>query len=446
MAKIKKLTPVLLLVFYALAALYMFRERLSVQGTYNVLLEQARAYAQDGILVEAMDSYESALAIRPSVELELEAGQLLLDSGEYHDARNWYEDELLAKYPESPETYAYGIEVCTGMDAYDEAFECYDKYCRRKLSDDRVESLMNQIWYSFDVLNTYEQVSAFSNLSHTAAVREDDLWGYVDTTGHRVLEYQFREAGVFSDTAAVIGEDGEARYIDVEGNTRYNARQIERVNPEFGAVEAFRPIYSGLILASNGAGWSYFHVDDFHQAFDGLYEDAYPIVNGTGAVQNASGKWALISEDGSTTEFQYDEVAADAKGIINRTGAVLVRFGGQYHLVDGSGQPMTEQTYSSVCPFYDSTYAAVERDGQWVFVDAEGRETAFDAYDEARSFSGGLAAVRRGTQWGYINQQGELVIPCQFDDAGPFSDDGAAFVHHIGKGWDLIKLYKSVSE
>lgn len=443
MAKLKRLTPFLLLFFYVTAALYLFRERAGTQAAYNALVKQARSYARDGILVDAMKTYRSALEIRPSLELELEAGQAFLDSGEYYDARNWYEDELLIKYPDKPETYAFGIEACIKLDDYDEAFQCYNKFCRRKLSDERVKSLMNQIRYSFEVLNTYEEVSVFSNLSHTAAVRQDGLWGYVDTTGHRTLDYQYAMAGPFSETAPVVDEDGTARYIDTEGNTKHNGKQIERTDPNFGTVEEFQSICSNLILAFNGSEWAYFQADSFQRAFGESFPNALPIVDGTGAVQNTMGKWALIHEDGSTTDFQYDEVAADSKGIINRTGNVFVKIGGEYHLVDTDGKPVNVQSYDNVCAYYDSTYAAVQRGGKWVFVDAEGKELPMEGFDEARSFSNGLAAVRRGTQWGYINLEGELVIPCQFDEAGPFSNDGSAFVLHQGHGWDLIRLYQS---
>ena len=43
-------------------------------------------------------------------------------------------------------------------------------------------------------------------------------------------------------------------------------------------------------------------------------------------------------------------------------------------------------------------------------------------FDEADSFSEGLAAVRVGAKYGYIDKQGKIVIKPQLDCAGPFSE------------------------
>ena len=45
-------------------------------------------------------------------------------------------------------------------------------------------------------------------------------------------------------------------------------------------------------------------------------------------------------------------------------------------------------------------------------------------YDEAKSFSNGLAAVRKGDQWGFINKENKLVIDYQFTDTGYMDSNG----------------------
>ncbi len=47
-------------------------------------------------------------------------------------------------------------------------------------------------------------------------------------------------------------------------------------------------------------------------------------------------------------------------------------------------------------------------------------------YDEAKSFSEGLAAVKKEDKWGYIDNQGSLVWPYKFDLAMPFEEGLAA--------------------
>ena len=61
-------------------------------------------------------------------------------------------------------------------------------------------------------------------------------------------------------------------------------------------------------------------------------------------------------------------------------------------------------------------------------------------FQEARSFSGGLAAVYDGKQWGFINEKGTLAIDYQFQDAGYFSAKGACPVSTVDGEYHMIIL------
>ena len=53
-------------------------------------------------------------------------------------------------------------------------------------------------------------------------------------------------------------------------------------------------------------------------------------------------------------------------------------------------------------------------------------------YEDADSFSQGLAAVKKDGKWGYIDMEGSTVIPFQFDYAFSFSK-GLAVVGTLGE-------------
>ena len=57
-------------------------------------------------------------------------------------------------------------------------------------------------------------------------------------------------------------------------------------------------------------------------------------------------------------------------------------------------------------------------------------------YDDARSFSEGLARVEQNGKYGFINIKGEVVVPCIYDRVGSFSE-GFAKVRKDGK-WSII--------
>lgn len=87
--------------------------------------------------------------------------------------------------------------------------------------------------------------------------------------------------------------------------------------------------------------------------------------------------------------------------------------------------------------------AAVMADGErgrkWGYIDPTGQEVIAPKYDNALSFSEGLAAVSTsieggGSKYGFIDQNGNEVIPCQYDKASSFSE-GRARVEENGEGF-----------
>jgi hypothetical protein len=71
-------------------------------------------------------------------------------------------------------------------------------------------------------------------------------------------------------------------------------------------------------------------------------------------------------------------------------------------------------------------------------VDTQGRVAIPPKFDEARSFSDGLAQARLDDKWGYIDRSGDWIIKRKFDSEGPFVD-GLAYIEPVdGKGWGYI--------
>lgn len=57
-------------------------------------------------------------------------------------------------------------------------------------------------------------------------------------------------------------------------------------------------------------------------------------------------------------------------------------------------------------------------------------------FDDAKSFSEGLACVKKGGKWGFIDRTGEIAIPCAYSDVSPFKGGNAiadAIVDEDGK-------------
>ena len=79
-----------------------------------------------------------------------------------------------------------------------------------------------------------------------------------------------------------------------------------------------------------------------------------------------------------------------------------------------------------------ATLKPVELNGKWGFVDKDGREVIPPKYDDAESFSEGLARVELNKKYGFVDKDGSEVIPLKYDYAETFSE-GLAGVKLNGK-------------
>ena len=85
----------------------------------------------------------------------------------------------------------------------------------------------------------------------------------------------------------------------------------------------------------------------------------------------------------------------------------------------------------------DASAFPVLVDGQWGFIDTEGRLVAPPRFDFADEMVGDLAAVRQGALWGYARPDGSVAVEPQYVAAGRFEGDLAP-VRTATDGWFYI--------
>lgn len=90
-----------------------------------------------------------------------------------------------------------------------------------------------------------------------------------------------------------------------------------------------------------------------------------------------------------------------------RNGVAFAQIQEKYVMLNGDGKTVTTQKYQDAKCFLDDTYAAVEINGLWGFVDNQGKVVIEPVYEDALSFSNGFAAVKKDGLWGYINLEGK---------------------------------------
>ena len=152
-------------------------------------------------------------------------------------------------------------------------------------------------------------------------------------------------------------------------------------------------------------------------------------------------RWTLVnSKFEQIGDKEYANIIIDDNGYAIRKGLLFANYEGKgYQLTNTDGETVSEEYYEDARLMIDGTYAAVQKDGKWGFIDAEGKVVIEPQYDDARSFSNGYAAVQKDGKWGFINSDNEMVIEPEFEDARGFNSLMRSFVKKEEK-WCLICL------
>lgn len=430
----KNAVPLLLVMLMALS-IYSLVDTVKTQKTkYLQYLEEAREYAGFELVEDAVASYHKALEIDKDLEVSLEVGALYVKSELDDDAVSWGED-MVDTFEQKPEAYEFLLQQYYRIGDYEACFSLNDKAIKRETVNDGFGKLIQSMQYAYNIeFSTYKDVSIFSG--EHCAVYKNDRWGYVNLTGTMVIENRFLEGGEFvGNLAAVQDEDGDRYYITTNGNKKLAVKNLSK-------CEYLGPIIDDTLVAYDGKSYGYYDAD-FVKKIDKTYTYASSMNNGIAAIQNEDGIWSFINSTGDViTSKNYNAIAMDERKVVFHNERAFAQRDGIYYMLDINGKELPKVQFEDAKTFLpDSLYAAVKAGGKWGFVDKDGKMKITPQYDDARSFSNGIAAVKVNGLWGFIDTSGKMVIETQFDDARDCNSKGCLFVKTLDE-WRLLKLYK----
>ncbi len=241
-------------------------------------------------------------------------------------------------------------------------------------------------------------------------VLDDNLYGYINTSGEYIIKPQYPLARTFSDGVACINEGG---------------------NRDNGFVQ-------GVL------GGKYYFIDVTNKKqFDGFFSTSpmsffnkVAIVindNETKELLNAEGK---IVASGFTVlgECENELIPAVIEkekkvGYVNTKGQWQIELPYKYFIspfseqlasftdsdtklngfFDTNGEIVIPAKFESTGNFSDGL-ARVKTGTSYFFIDSKGNKPFDQKFENAGNFSNGLCAVQKNGNWGFINKKGELAI------------------------------------
>ena len=403
-------------------------------NAYMAELNVARQKVQDGLYAVALDHYALAMAQRDSVELRAEIAEVYRD----HAPGSSYEafcEDILRAFPMEIAGYEHLAAYYRDTQAYDACFDTMETAAKRGLKSENLDAIAAELAYAYDLHRCAAvEVKAYS-VGYCEVQFESGVWGYLDSRGNALMSKYYKQTGPFttSGLSPVLLSSGKFALIDTTG------KQIS-LSPEGLAIEECGALLSGKMAVKYDGKYHYCD-SNFAELF-GEYDYAGGFYGGAAAVMNGD-KWAIIDETGKNiTDFVYEDVKMDDKGIAFRNDRALVKSNGAYILIDSKGNRVGNESWEDADAFNGDMIAAVKRNGKWGYVDSNGAVVVDFTYEDAKSFASGMGAVSMDGKWGYISSADfQMKIEPAFAEARDFSTNGTAFVKQ-GEQWLLLRIYR----
>jgi hypothetical protein len=238
---------------------------------------------------------------------------------------------------------------------------------------------------------TCYETANLSDESGLYPIRQNNKVGFINRSGHIVIEPQFDEACGFSEGLSLAAANGKWGYIDRTGEFV--------IQPQYDYAEHF---LGGIAFVEKDERFTY--IDASGQL----------VAEVAGQVSYADGSRSATWKVPST--------------FVDRRSGVEIR--NPQREVERE-RDFVPDPQVEIDQFEDYTYAsegfmAVQVNGKWGYIDQTGEFIIRPQFSNFRPFSEGLVAVQVGDKWGYMNQMGEFVIPPQFANVKDFSEGLAA--------------------
>ena len=405
----------------------------STKENKKKFVSSADEYMQKKLYQKAIMDYEETLKIEESKEVRnklLEAYRLSFEDGTSSRKEYVAALETACKlYENDPYYWETILEFLVEQNMYDDA-NVYRKQCLRTEADsEKLRELNIEIKYHFKHnKRTYDAIYRTPQGYYT--VCKDDKWGVIAPDGEVYVELYYQYIGPWNQkNVGVYKNEKGTRLIDSE-------KVVQAIYGVDG--EKTGPSDESTIPVFSEDGWKFIDYDG--KKVLGSYEDASGFYDGIAAVKS-SGEWSLIAKDGKAIlENKFEDIKMYGNGDYTFENVMIAKQEGSYSIYNRKGKKQSEFTADDMDIYLGSMIAYKAPDGKWGFIDKEGTQVIEPSYDEAKSFSNGLAAVKKGDKWGFINTSGTLVIDYQFDLADYFTEDGICFVSELIGQYTTIEL------
>lgn len=406
---------------------------------YLTDIAQADEWMDRGLYQRAINKYKEAIEYQDTIEnwnklcnaYELRMEE---DTGIYSDYLQSIEDAIHA-HPSEEQYYLKAVRLLIENEDYEEAYKWLRKAEKNHVKSEEIDELMLQVKYSHDI--EVESYIAFTGEANGAyAVSRGHKWRTITSTGETIFDKEYLYQ-------SQPGENGVTVITTEEGSWLVDGEEMILGIFEEPVTEA--GVYGeGVIPIQRGDVYDYY--DSFADRQFGGFEQAGTFYNGMAAVSK-NGKWYVIDASGEKISEEFVDIKFDKGGRFNSQDIILAaKKAGEYCMYDTEWNVIGDFRCEAIDICTKDGVIAFQKGNKWGFADAEGNVVIEPQYEEAKSFSNGLAAVKENGCWGFVNRDNILVIKNEFLNADYFNEAGRCMVSTLEKSIDEEGIEDSTEE
>ena len=213
----------------------------------------------------------------------------------------------------------------------------------------------------------------------------------------------------------------QPRYLNGSGKARYviyNERGDALPPPFYDEITFFNSPNSTLIPVRRGNLWGYIDSDG-NPVVPPRYDKAGVFYDGMARVMK-DGLIGYVDAEGReviTPQFREAQPFVNGYAEIKQQGTVWEY---RYAYINRHGEIVSDPLYDPARYYQNIELAVVRQNGQFGYIDENGKIKIPLQYDEAYAFVGEQARVKKNGKYGFINSRGEAITPMEYDFADDF--------------------------
>lgn len=389
---------------------------------YNAVIEEAELCCEKKLYQKAIGFYEEALNIKEdefirdkwldAYGMALEAEEITCD--QYLSAIR----KVVEIYPQKTDVWEKLIMESINKMDFSSAWDDYKHAIKAGADKTTLSKYKNAIFYSVSENNKIFSAAFLSSQGYFT-VFDGTKWGIMDTDGQWIYEC------VYDYVGPVINDDVYFLTTSKDSRVYNNSKVVQAILPDKDVTT--KAVKEGIIPICREGIWSFYDYINEKNILN-KYDDVSCFINEKVAVKEGS-TWSIIDKGGKkVTDKNFDDIKMLETGEFAINGTMVASINGQYGIFDEAGNSKCDMAVADMDIYMGGSIAFKDSEGRWGFVNTDGKIVIDPKYDEAMSFSNGLAAIRLGDKWGFINEDEELVIDCKFSQGGYFNSNGICFV------------------